>query len=265
MFREKTNESHSMATPKMSYFSDIDLATLHRTRLNERIQYKLSWFNRRQKYYIPAGNQTCHVKPIKIDSNAKSRANYNKNISTNGFNENTNTIYKNNNNIDNQKAVSSNRERTINASINHSKQNTNHYDNGNENEIYNHCDMILKRTQQNNCRNKNASSKHASTNNGVNKIEANPSLTNNMIMNNNTCVTSSCVSLPSIDLNSKKSNVVSNEDKICKSADQINQNACNKSNHTTEIPIPCDEGNTQPGAIEDDLKLPHRKRSGTWP
>lgn len=58
MFKDKTNDS--MSAPKMSYFSDIDLATLHRSRLNERIQYKLSWFNRRQKYYIPTARNNAN-------------------------------------------------------------------------------------------------------------------------------------------------------------------------------------------------------------
>lgn len=43
---------------KVSYFSDIDLATLHRSRLNERIQYKLSWLNGRQKCTIPLATPT---------------------------------------------------------------------------------------------------------------------------------------------------------------------------------------------------------------
>lgn len=60
MFKTKLSEP-SMNIQKMSYFSDIDLATLHRSRLNERIQYKLSWFNRRQKYNIPvAANREKH-------------------------------------------------------------------------------------------------------------------------------------------------------------------------------------------------------------
>lgn len=59
---------------KMSYFSDMDLSTLHKSRLNERIQYKLSCRNK--KSYSPSS--TCS-KQSHTTSNCQYEANRIKN------------------------------------------------------------------------------------------------------------------------------------------------------------------------------------------
>lgn len=296
MFKEKTNESHSVNASKMSYFSDIDLATLHRSRLNERIQYKLSWFNRRQKYYIPpTGNQTCHREnatptPIKSDSNSKSNANHKK---ANEYAKNPNIAYNNNNCINQKSAVSTatNRQRKNACNVQQQSQqmpieqsirDLNQNDNSTEDEKYGHRDKItiLKRTHLNSKSHENMAQIAVTNNCMRNKVEKNTTLINHTNKNNNsgttttttttdsaTCVLSSCISLASGDADSQKSNVDHRTvHGKCLSADTINRNTNNMSNHTGNISYPCSEtAIAQQAAIEEDLKLPHRKRSGTWP
>lgn len=298
MFKEKTNESHSINASKMSYFSDIDLATLHRSRLNERIQYKLSWFNRRQKYYIPpTGNQTATPTPIKTYTNSKFNSNHKKAIpscqSSNVSSEHAKSSNKayNNNNCNNHKSAMSTTATTTTTTakiacngkqksqqmpIDQFKRDSNHYDNSTEDAKYGQRDKltILKRTHLNSKSDENMAQIAVTNNCMKNKLAKNTTLFNHTNKSNKssntfttTCASSSCISLASGDLDSQKSNAShSTVHEKCLSTETINRNTNNMSNHMGNIPFPCSEtANAQQAAIEEDLKLPHRKRSGTWP
>lgn len=262
MFKEKTNESHSLNAQKMSYFSDIDLATLHRSRLNERIQYKLSWFNRKQKYCIPRNeHQSRHrdnpIPPIKTTTNHHT------------FRLNHKTPYQmqNNSNVINEKNPSNTASNDIynrnNATTDRPKKSAS---NGKvPSTIDNHCDKSTEETRIDCIEITTHKRPHATrnnstlTNNRVNKIDLSQSLADSY-------VSSAPVTLASGDAdlfkNRMNRNLVHGK---CSSGEQISRNAHNMSNATGDIPCPCTEASSADHAHDGDLNLPHRKRSGTWP
>lgn len=257
---------------KMSYFSDIDLATLHRTRLNERIQYKLSWFNGRNKYYIPpTGNQKYHrdnaTNPIKTNNDHR-LSTYEKKTGqsiANGLSKpKSSHLVRNNNNSNNQMQTTNVLRKNANQmkiQMPNGNPIRNHCDNAIEGKMNDHSDniTILTKTSRinGNCENQTV------TNNKMKKMDEKQPPTSN------TNVFSSSFPLSLDDRNSSKScaNQNSRREKYLL-ADTINRKSHDSiSNHTSDISFPCnsDAATIENAAIEDDLKLPHRKRSGTWP
>lgn len=55
----------------MAYLSDIDLATLHKKRLDEKNHYKLSWYNRR--FYDDEMNREQHISMRHDEHKVKSK------------------------------------------------------------------------------------------------------------------------------------------------------------------------------------------------
>lgn len=233
MFKEKTNESHSMNTPKMSYFSDIDLATLHRTRLNERIQYKLSWFNRRQKYYIPPTSKHTSIKTIAdqkyktdVDKSRKSTPNITSTI------EKKSTLNHKNGSKHNTKSICVNKNSPLTVTTTTASATATNYSIRN----LNHCDNSTKDAQNNTISN--------TINNQVNDVDK-------PLADIDVPLASSAVSLASSDPDTMKCITVKHSalHSKCLTGDAINRNARITSNQ----------------CVEEDLNVPHRNRSGTWP
>lgn len=306
MYKEKTNESQSLNTQKMSYFSDIDLATLHRSRLNERIQYKLSWFNRRQKYYIPPTNQMYHRENRNVLNKTNGCGNFGggggvsqkfgvdpkkpyKSLS-NGVNfiseKNSSSVPNHNGNRlttnrYRRSACLSNRSLSplSTASLNggYATRNSNHCDNstGKDIDCVDTMDEITvnKRKNQNN-------------NNGILNI-----VNNGMNEKQQSLVSSSSVLLATNDLDSQKIDAnhsgcgadgnsidngggggVNDSGTVhakCLSGDAIsNRSTRTMTDKTTgDCHYPCNKtaSTIVDQVLTDDLNLPHRKRSGTWP
>lgn len=253
MFKEST-DPQLMNTHKMSYFSDIDLATLHRSRLNERIQYKLSWFNRRQKYYIPpTGNQASHrdttMHPNKTYTNHKFANSLSEQSASNVVHETRSNDQIQTKNRPRKNLCSAKKQTSFNGSI----RNVNHCDNATGEETKGHSNKItiLNRTSKIN----GSSEQLTLTNHRMNENEKNQSLAST-----NTYVSSVSVALASGDADAQQSNAKHCAGpENCLSADLINKK-------TQDIPFRCNEATpVERAAIEEDLELPHRKRSGTWP
>lgn len=292
MFKEKTNEPQSMNTQKMSYFSDIDLATLHRTRLNERIQYKLSWFNRRQKYYIPptaaatattaaaANQQSYHrdtQKTIGVSQKfgiVEQKKPYKKSNS-----ESTFITQKSPLSAANNKFTTTNRQRkpiciskrsSSALSLNGTSFSTriaNQCDNSKDVNV--HIDEITAHKRSN----KNNNNILSNVNNRMNDKKRQP-LTDKH-------VSSSSSSSSSNDPDSLKTDANDSDrcggDGVsdgsgtavhakCLSGDAINRNTRMMTDKTGDCHFPSTETSTiVDQALDEDLNLPHRKRSGTWP
>lgn len=298
--REKLLMNHdSMNTQKMSYFSDIDLATLHRTRLNERIQYKLSWFNRRQKYYIPpTANQNVNNKATGggggVSGGAGAGVNQKLGVvdhkksykSANGttfISEKNNTLSVSNNS--NKTTAITNRQRKS-ACINNRSASSSSLINGNRNggrsftKNLNHCDnstgedVCIDKIMANKRQNQNNNNISCSVNSRMNEKQQNP-------LDNTHVSSSTPVSLASDDPDSQKSDIIhrgsdgGSSDGVSvsgtvhtkyRSGDAINRNTQTMSEKTGDIHYPCTETSASVDqALEEDLNIPHRKRSGTWP
>lgn len=245
-----------MNPPKMSYFSDIDLATLHRTRLNERIQYKLSWFNRRQKYYIPsAANKSWYNRDkqsIKNSANHKVRGG-NQKKSTNGV-----EIISEKNSLNNAQKLAANRPQK-GAGISEIAPTSSSASRLAHN--LNQCDNLAADVS--------AIDEITAHQNETKNNNHNPSITDNVVnKSRHSTLPDTRVSSPHslasdadsvMKTNAKQSTVHAK----CLSGDAIKRNAHTMTDTSTVHP-PCD--NQSGRAIEEDLEsIPHRKRSGTWP
>lgn len=248
-----------MNTKTMSYFSDIDLATLHQSRLNERIQYKLSWFNRRQKYYIPPtiNHGDYQKSSIKSNANQKFIADHKKtNKSPNGarfISEKYSLASVNNSNRftanPQRKNTCVNKSTLFSTRVNSINRNSNHCDNLTEdvsariNGI-----KIQKKCNQNN---------HitGSENNRINNALVDTHVSSSTIV-----LASASVKLDSVKTDDKPN-------AKCLSGDAINRNAQSEiSDRPVNTHLACNETSTSDRqAIEDLDSIPHRKRSGTWP
>lgn len=255
MFKEKTNELHTMNTQKMSYFSDIDLATLHRTRLNERIQYKLSWFNRRQKYYIPPTTKQTYKhrdnqKSIKSYANQQFDTDHKKSCKTNAVQSNKhnaangqkNGTYKNPKDWSQTTATMT---KTTTTDTNGSIRNSTHCDNLTK-DVHN--DEITK--FKSNASNDGNKTNSYTINNHVNNV-------NRPLAD----INKPSVALASLNPDSMKTNAVKHSTSL--PGDAINRNARATTDQTNNTENTCISTSKQ--NIEEDLKVPHRKRSGTWP
>lgn len=251
----------------MSYFSDIDLATLHRSRLNERIQYKLSWFNRRQKYYIPATvNQSSYnrnnQKPIKTSANHTFDMDHKR--VTNGGGAAAIICEKNSfrQQMNNAPKLITNRIRksaSINKNASTSSKSVdtfarNHCDNSTD-VVGGHIDeMTLSHQKQ--------------------SINHNASVTNNVSnKKRQSTVSDTQASSKPQSLAANDANLVKKPDAKhgtvhgkCLSGDAINRNAYTMTDKTNNIRCAGTELQSSDQSIEEDLNaVPHRKRSGTWP
>lgn len=262
-----------MSTQKMSYFSDIDLATLHRSRLNERIQYKLSWFNRRQKYCVPAATKRNHAPPTTETQKIKPYAN-----NTHKFNTSTKNVCQPINGVNEMKAPS------LNGS-DHAK-----------------CATTAKNRQRKSGYTSDTGSKKktsAALNNSserLNHLDASTTLANEIVYvkHNEPAIPNGTHKTNRLLVKNNKNNDNNNNDKRSTCTDQFTlkdsnvntstrQNSVGSINRTAPTRdvgsnkrngIPSAAGaNIVPPAIveqiaaieEEDLELPHRKRSGTWP
>lgn len=259
MFKEKTNELQTMNTQKMSYFSDIDLATLHRTRLNERIQYKLSWFNRRQKYYIPPTTKQTYKhrdnqKSIKTYANQQFGADHKKSCKTNAVHSNKHNAAngQKNGTLKNPTDWTQTTAKTTTTDTNGPIRNSTHCDNSTKDVHY---DEITKFKN-------NASIDGNKTNSNTIKNHVND--VNRPLADINVPSVPS-VALASLNPDSMKTNPVKHNtmDIKCLPGDAINKNARVTTNQTNNIENTCISTSKQ--NVEEDLKVPHRKRSGTWP
>lgn len=253
----------------MSYFSDIDLATLHQSRLNERIQYKLSWFNRRQKYYIPApvnqrNNQKTSIKnqpSYKFSMDSKKPCKSINGTSLISEKKPLNNLNNNNNNNENNFAANKQKKnacvikKTSSTNINSFNQKSNHCDNSTD-----VCVNIDEINTQKNLKQNNHSSTSLVKNqlNNVKKLE---SMANKHVQ-------SSTISLASIESNSVENDFKHNAAHAkCLSGDAINKNAKTTLNdQMVNTTFSCNNSSTtDQQAIENLDLIPHRKRSGTWP
>lgn len=253
-----------MNTPKMSYFSDIDLATLHRSRLNERIQYKLSWFNRRQKYCIPATvNQTAYnQKPIKTTTNH--RFDVEPKRTTNGA-ANGAIIREKNSlrpHINNTRKLSANRfGNSASISKNTSTSSTigsfapDHCDNSTEDVRRDIDGTRVAHQKQNSNHNANEA------NNVTNKKRQ------STVPNTQARASSRPLSLANAVNSVKKADAKHGTVLTkCLSGDAINRSANAMIDKSNDIPYADAETHPSDQSIEEDLNVvPHRKRSGTWP
>lgn len=264
-----------MSTQKMSYFSDIDLATLHRSRLNERIQYKLSWFNRRQKYCIPAASKsvckrdnatTAATESQKI----KSYANNNHTFNTKASSMSGSDLAKDSPTATNRQRKnghtnnSCGRRKIAQSPLNDSADRLSHSDESttiaNEIVYLKHNEpTILNRTHAMNQFGVNNNSRFAKRcARTCDEIETRPSSnqsTDRVTLND-----------PSVDPSKQASSVGS---AAVNRTTQIHDVMSNKRSAT---PMAGANNVNQPVTVdqiaaieEEDLELPHRKRSGTWP
>lgn len=293
MYKEKTNESQSLNTQKMSYFSDIDLATLHRSRLNERIQYKLSWFNRRQKYYIPPANQMYHrdngsvlnrtngnvgggggvsqkfgVDPKKPYKSLSNGVNFISEKSSSSVpNHNGNRLTTNRH----RRSACVNNRSLSTASLNGGNvtRNSNHCDNSTGKDI--DCARTMDEITVNKCQNQNNNNDISNTvNNGTNEKQQSLVSPSSILFDPDS---------RKIDANRSGCGGDSADDgggvngsgtvhAKCLSGDAINRSTRTMTDKTTgDCHYPCNEtaSTIVDQALTDDLNLPHRKRSGTWP
>lgn len=257
----------------MSYFSDIDLATLHQSRLNERIQYKLSWSNRRHKYYIPStekqsNNRHNQKHCIKTGGNNTFTAAHKQFANNaNKFLNDKSSLANGNNNKKPNKNQQKNASRISNAAtsiINHFSKKFNHCDNLTEDDcVYSNKTRTQKANQSNDITN--------AINNVVNNVEKQQRLTD-------THVSLSSVSLASDDLDSTKNGVGKHSMMYskCLSGDAISKHTQTMTDKTTattttktittnDIHNLKNQVTVSDQTIQEDLNVPHRKRSGTWP
>lgn len=279
------NHHRSMSTQKMSYFSDIDLATLHRSRLNERIQYKLSWFNRRQKYCIPAAsksvckrdntNATTPTKKIKTYANNIDKFNTNaKNTcqSINGLNGMKASNMSNNDLAKLTTAVENRQQKNGYTNNNRSKKN-----NLTSDRLKDHLsddsttlanEIVYQKYNEPAILNVNRSlvnqSKISKNCEGIQTLTNSNQSTDRFTLNNSN-VDSSKRHSP-VDCHTVK---CSSDSAAINRIAQMHDVMSSKRNATplaggkgVDIPVIVE----QIAAIEEqDLELPHRKRSGTWP
>lgn len=278
-----------MSTQKMSYFSDIDLATLHRSRLNERIQYKLSWFNRRQKYCIPAVSsksicQRNKTATQKIKTNANNNHKYNTNakntcqsinsieemkasqvnssdlakITTTPTNRQRKTRHINNNNDKEETSTS------INSLLNHWKDSDDStleaneiiYLRHNEPEILNRMHEVKQSVGTNLTTDKN----------GVHRSEKLETLTNSTQSFNRLASSDPSKRHSSSDCRTAK---YPSNDALVNRSIILHDRAISNKYNVISLGGAAVEGSSSVDQIsaieEEDLELPHRKRSGTWP
>lgn len=271
-------------TPKMSYFSDIDLATLHRLRLNERINYKLSWFNRRQRHCSPAKSSksisqrnnaasttTTSTTAQKIKSHAKNTHKLNtyaketcqsinglaemsaSNISGNDFakitatpttNRQRNNGHTNNNNNDCSKKKTL---RSFNTSI----------------DRWNHVNESPAMTNEINDR-KHHNYNEPAMPNGMHEINrSDAKCTKNQTPNsksNESTDRFACDNSSNRQNSDSKSNDAVANRKTC--THDVTLNKKNVTTSTVDKPLMVEQITH---IDEENLELPHRKRSGTWP
>lgn len=270
----------------MSYFSDIDLASLHRSRLNERIQYKLSWFNRRQKYCIPVAsksvcksdNATTEVQNIKPFANNNHKFNTNAKSTCQPINRvnemkvsdmSSDCLAKNKTTVMNRQRKNGYTKNTCNkkktlTSLNKSSNQLNHLDDSTTiaNEI-----VYLRHNQS--------------------KIPSRTHEMNRLLVNNDSTFSKNCahkrdkIETVSI-LNQSNERFTSSDPNVNPSkrehsvdsiavnqTAQINDVMSNKRNMIPLAGANVDElvivEQAKASIVEEDLELPHRKRSGTWP
>lgn len=273
----------------MSYFSDIDLATLHRSRLNERIQYKLSWFNRRQKHSMPvASKSVCqHDNPTTAPTTVQKISAYAK--KHHKFNANAKATCQSINGLAGMKAsdIRSNDQTKITATpIN--RQRKNGYTNNNTatstkvnnpttsfNDLMNRWNRTMESTAPAKMANELIDRKHhfksaipSRPSSGVNqsqitkwnKCEQNQTSANSI----ETMTADRCTSADPIGMGSsnRPNGGSCRTGEFTSSRDAANGVMLNKKNV-----IPLTDATAQRNAAidEHDLEIPHRKRSGTWP
>lgn len=283
-----------MSTQKMSYFSDIDLATLHRSRLNERIQYKLSWFNRRQKYCIPAASKSVRKRdnasttPTPIPTATQKIKTHANNIHK--CNTNAKNTCQSINGLNGMKAsnMSSNDLAKITTSVANRPRKNGYTNNGRckKKTLFSSINASADRS--------NYSSDDSTTiaNEIVYLKHNEPEILNRIhgmaqSLVNNSTITKNCEEIqtqtssnqsidPNVDLSKRQNSVdchtakcSSDESAVINRSKQMQNVMSNKRNG---IPLVGATGSDKPVCVEqiaaieeEDLELPHRKRSGTWP
>lgn len=219
---------------KMAYFSDIDLATLDRSRLNERFQYKLSLFNHHHHHHQ---NQNQSLTPSTIHQHKSIKTKSNKSIDSI---DNQRKFYaKNHLNGDNDQKhlVSISKRTNLNDKTNQmvTKTNSNHGIHCDDDNSVIKIDSIHLKQQPQLQQNQN----HCvmiNNKNQLNQLDKNTIKYLNHNNNNN--------------INNTNKNINNNYESIIMSMEQD-----------------CIDQHRGIDAIEqnDDLCVPHRKRSGTWP
>lgn len=218
--------------PKMAYFSDVDLATLDRSRLNERIQYKLSLFNRQQQK---------HLTPIFKLSNQQH--NHSKKSNETCYHRNHQQVAGEHRNNYASKELFGVNDKTSLVPIKHSngsiKQNQLKINNCDDDDVITdrNCNenIVMKQTAQN-----------MNHNNNNKTLEITKHL--NDIDNNNEC--NRTTKLPNSKLCANNKQIQNNESLI------IDQECLDQR---------CVTDATRQRSIGCELSVPHRKRSGTWP
>lgn len=218
----------------MACLSDIDLATLHRLRLNERVHYKLSWWNRRANSNYLNFNENINK--------TKAKKKLEQNVCTK-------------NNVDDCKCVSDN-EITINCNCNSTTADCNLTNKVNKNIIKcaksnennanpNFCDKFNGKISDN-----NDSSKEIHKRNEYINCDQVLSLKEKTILLKNQSINMGSISSAAYDFNANISPFHETIDGLNKN----NRKFCNyiDANHSNVID-------------EDHLLILHRRRSGTWP
>lgn len=261
----------------MSYFSDIDLATLHQSRLNERIQYKLSWLNGRQKYSLPITTTTNTLKQKNATYNhannktvAATASNGERKKSTNGVNNSSTSTNGQQPSLNKTKLMRKNATAIAPSSCD-------------TNNCVKQQDKSIK--QLNSISNSTIANDRNCVKNKLDGIKqslvVSPSAIN--VTNNN------CNNSKKIDANHSQTNQLNGSDFVdANSHDRLAQNlssnqsngddnyccndAANANGVSSTASLSSSTSSSPPSAIPDHLideiehfSIGHRKRSGTWP
>lgn len=224
---------------KMAYFSDIDLATLDRSRLNERIEYKLSLFNRPNHTANPV-----YKTPNKHTSNGGSCYRNHQQVVDNRKNYASKLLATNKKTSLQQHSTSAaataiESSTTIISNQNHSDQNNNNNgsngSNGSIGSMSSYCNKVIKtkqmaRNSNDNNLNRTLNKKTTATNIDVHKPNT-PSFMQRSIKQSN----------------GNYGSLITTMDREC-----VNDERC-----IADV--------TEQRSFANELSVPHRKRSGTWP
>lgn len=218
---------------KMAYFSDIDLATLDRSRLNERIEYKLSLFNRpmytNPVYKTPnnhISNGSCYRNHQQVGDNRKDYYAIDKLMATN-----KKTSLQQHSTPATANACKP--STAVNSNPNHSIQNN---DDGSSNGS-----MSIETKQM---------ARNSNDNNSL-----------NCILNRTT--TTMTTTTTNIDVN--KQNTPSFKQRSIKQSNAIHESLITAMDRECVNDQRCIADVTEQRSFANELSVPHRKRSGTWP
>lgn len=218
----------------MAYFSDIDLATLDRSRLNERIEYKLSLFNRPNHTNPVYKTSNNHISNGSCYRNHQQVVDNRKNYASKLLATNKKTSLQQHSTSATAKGTATESSTATISNQNQSNQNNNN-NNSSNGSMSNYCNKVIKTKQITRDSNDNKLNRSFKSNTTTTNIDVNKQ--NGPLFKQRSSKQS----------NGNYESLITTIDRRC-----VNDQQC-----IADV--------TEQRSFANELSVPHRKRSVTWP